>query len=345
MFVDSKEEPIAAARQFINLGFFQAALEVLDQIPQEQKLDGAVIQLKHFIFKSLNPPKSPRKWTVSALESPLYADPSHYHEGGYLKFLFHNISFDFVDQLDLNNIPRHLIVFGSCDHTKNLEYIAKFLRCHTETLVLVNLLDEMYRDRDEIYEYFDLVIRAYHSSHHATSRKVIHVPLGWFQPIRRPLLPPPSVRTYTWSFAGDVKKTFRRQMAERFARVENGFMKTTSGWLSSDQLNYDEYLRLMQESVFVLCPAGWANLESYRIWEALEMGAIPIIETRQGYNHVTRLCGPNPLPAFEDWAEAADFVSAVTPTEMERISLSCRVWWARHKMEMCLKVAEQIERA
>jgi 23S rRNA A2030 N6-methylase RlmJ len=43
-----------------------------------------------------------------------------------------------------------------------------------------------------------------------------------------------------------------------------------------------QYADTMLQSVFALCPKGH-SIEQYRIYEAIEAGAIPVLEDRDGY--------------------------------------------------------------
>jgi hypothetical protein len=47
-------------------------------------------------------------------------------------------------------------------------------------------------------------------------------------------------------------------------------------WMHPDNLSKDEYLKKMLSSIFVPCPDG-INAETFRVYEALDAGCIPIV--------------------------------------------------------------------
>eukprot|EP00049_Salpingoeca_infusionum_P000042 m.36720 g.36720 ORF g.36720 m.36720 type:complete len:182 (+) comp10032_c0_seq2:1405-1950(+) len=47
-------------------------------------------------------------------------------------------------------------------------------------------------------------------------------------------------------------------------------------------LRPEDYARVMQDSVFALCPKGH-SIDQFRLYEAMESGAIPVLENKDGY--------------------------------------------------------------
>ncbi len=78
---------------------------------------------------------------------------------------------------------------------------------------------------------------------------------------------------------------------------------------STEQLNTDEYMRVVLDSVFTLSPAGH-NPECFRMFEAVEAGSIPILthDDLHGSRHPTRFLYrvvPHPCAnALLHWYEA-----------------------------------------
>jgi hypothetical protein len=89
---------------------------------------------------------------------------------------------------------------------------------------------------------------------------------------------------WLYSFIGEANSTVRRAI---FARQHSrGFVRDTSGrhaWelRGSEQVNYKrEFANIIEQSAFVLCPGG-CGPTSYRLFETMEMGRVPVILSDQ----------------------------------------------------------------
>jgi len=73
------------------------------------------------------------------------------------------------------------------------------------------------------------------------------------------------------------------------------------------QLSRKDYLTLIGDSVFTPCPAGSAT-ETFRLYEALELGSIPIIvrPRRAMLNYLERWKG-YPGPVLNSWSEMSEY--------------------------------------
>ncbi len=89
-------------------------------------------------------------------------------------------------------------------------------------------------------------------------------------------------RDLAWVFAGQI--THQRRdwwmltMVDRFMsdRHEKAILIATKAF--TDGVERDEYLNLLGRSRAVVCPSGAASQSSFRVYEALEAGAIPIAD-------------------------------------------------------------------
>jgi len=99
----------------------------------------------------------------------------------------------------------------------------------------------------------------------------------------------------------------------------------------------------MDDSIFVPCPAGWQNLESFRTWEALEAGCIPIVERRPQFDYYAALCEDYPFPSVTDWAEAAP-VLEMSDTDLEALRQRCADWWQERKAALRARIGAALLR-
>src|SRR5437868_14679039 len=65
---------------------------------------------------------------------------------------------------------------------------------------------------------------------------------------------------------------------------------------------------LLSDSTFAPAPMGNVMAETWRFYEALEVGCIPIVERHWRLNYFEDLLGPNPIPTFYSWPSARRFM-------------------------------------
>lgn len=82
-----------------------------------------------------------------------------------------------------------------------------------------------------------------------------------------------------WFFAGQVNHDSRVNMINNVKDIPNGELHISDGFAQG--LSHDEYYRLMERSKIVLCPRGNISPDSFRLYEALEAGCIPIVENHE----------------------------------------------------------------
>ena len=90
-----------------------------------------------------------------------------------------------------------------------------------------------------------------------------------------------SMPTQTWCFAGENKPS-RESFLEEFKELAGGkVILTREGFERDDKkktaLNTHDYCNLLKNSVFAPCPTGWVNIDTYRFYEALHAGCIPVV--------------------------------------------------------------------
>ena len=114
---------------------------------------------------------------------------------------------------------------------------------------------------------------------------VYPLPLGTFRDVNPTLIKPLSERKYDFSFVGQIPDTgtrdcFKRHL-DQIVEKSNGkfkfFVKYTDGF--SQGLEAEEYKEILSESRGSLCPQGAHSDETFRFFESILMGAVPLIES------------------------------------------------------------------
>lgn len=110
-------------------------------------------------------------------------------------------------------------------------------------------------------------------------------------------------RKYVWSFAGTAKKSGRNKTISKLSSLKPNHLHEISFWDAPESLNATEYRDLILDSHFIPSFRGNANLECYRTYEALEAGALPLVQRfshLQKYDLYNAWYKDNPLLLIDD---------------------------------------------
>ena len=89
---------------------------------------------------------------------------------------------------------------------------------------------------------------------------------------------------------------------------------------------------ILSSTEFVPCPNGFVHPETYRVYEALECGCIPIVEN--AYKYYDRLLPNNPFLKVDKWMEAKSIISKWTSEEIKHKREECMSWWKQYKNQI-----------
>ena len=223
---------------------------------------------------------------------------------------------------------------------------------------LIHLSDEHYADDASVYNCANLVLRNYWSRAHASDRCVVGIPLGVMNGFKVEMSPSTFERRYVWSFAGNTQKHSRVEMLAAMSNVEGGHVHATSAInprsLTPEQraaadapLSIEDYAQLLSDTIFAPCPAGWENLDSFRVCEALEAGCIPIVERRPFYDYFRHLFGEHPMLTVTNWNDAPALIASLRkdPGALERRRLACARWWHDYKASLVVTIRDRIRQS
>ncbi len=262
----------------------------------------------------------------------------------WIQFVFGDLIAENVYDGKHEIVRDHCLVIDQYLHARPAAYYRSF---QGKNAFLVHLSDETYEGGYEYYRCFRGVFRNYWSSVFDPAY-VMTFPLGFTQtPLPPGNLPKAHERKYLWSFLGEANKASRPEMLSAMHSIRPQFVYVTDDRGKPQiPLSRSEYQDVLLQSVFVPSPMGNVNLECWRIYEALESGAVPILERRVGLNYFDHLFGPNPLPTFRRWSEARRFVAEIASdtVRMEDFRMGCYAWWQEYKKALKSRIAEFAER-
>jgi GR25 family glycosyltransferase involved in LPS biosynthesis len=241
-----------------------------------------------------------------------------------------------VDHEPLTNTP----IFLFCKPHFS-DYLPVFQRYEATgtPFYAIHLSDEHCNDPVDWYSYSSCkgVVRFYNRSDCLNTPKILTIPLG---PNRWPTVEPvPVDRSVPWSFYG-TKWMNREAALEPWKQIQGGTSAFYNTWADKSQLSAEEYSVVCQSSHFMPCPRG-QNPETFRLYEALEHGAIPILIGEPNDTTFVQMVTANiPVPVFENWSTAVAFAQTllqnpITLAEYHTMMLSKWSVWKKKLAEQC----------
>jgi hypothetical protein len=112
---------------------------------------------------------------------------------------------------------------------------------------------------------------------------------------------------YLASWRGNIKSNpIRIKLLNSLECASDVVMQKTDSWLNHAENEKAEYVRLIKDARFSLCPSGWAPV-SFRIYESMALGRCPVI-----------LADNFVPPAGPDWSKFALFYPENKVTSLYR---------------------------
>ena len=148
-------------------------------------------------------------------------------------------------------------------------------------------------------------------------------------------------RKYIWSFSGTPHGD-RGHMLDVFESIPNNYTRRTKSFDSEDGLRCEKYPQLMGDTQFALVPPGQDSMDSFRMYEALEAGCIPVAlhRTKQlplnpsYWHYIFRGEKEMPFIVADTWEEAYDKVAdMILNQDTEKVRCEIQKFWMRHKEE------------
>jgi hypothetical protein len=140
-----------------------------------------------------------------------------------------------------------------------------------------------------------------------------------------------------WFFAGQVTHERRRACVTALQSIDwGGVIIETKGFCQG--ISRSEYFQMMCRARIVPCPSGPFSQDAARPWEALECGAIPILDdlspTRKEPGFWKYLLGRHPFPVVTDWSTLPALIEKMKKDNLDILARECANWWWAYKVGM-----------
>lgn len=140
-------------------------------------------------------------------------------------------------------------------------------------------------------------------------------------------------KKWLWSFVGQVQNPFRQQCVNTLKKLPDGLLQEVEffGGNGQNAVQYQDYLDIMCQSKYVICPAGSMSVDSFRLYEAMECGAIPITDARsprdsKDFNYWNEVYPRHKVISVNFWDEQAMKAILQMPNDNN--------WWFQYKTEL-----------
>ncbi|TPE48179.1 exostosin family protein [Amaricoccus solimangrovi] len=247
-------------------------------------------------------------------------------ERDWIRFLVNDFSLNETFDLDYSK-PRpgiHVTKYVGEETDRYFEACRKL----GGALLLVHVGDEWFTSNYRSYRHFDGVIRNFPTLL-AKGPGIRSVPLGYYVGTGTPRAPRPAgERTYVWSFLGEIKAS-RQSMVNALSSIGPHFINRNRAAPQDGKRSTDTFDEVMSDTVFAPSPMGTVIVETGRVYEALELGCVPIVEKRFLLDYYREILGDHPIPTFMTWRQAAEYVSRMTRdrARLEDEQARMREWW------------------
>lgn len=178
------------------------------------------------------------------------------------------------------------------------------------------------------------------------SRKVHHrLPTGP-GPNRHLLKSVSHNKTLDWMFAGQVTHERRRDCVKAFRGLPNGVLVETNSFFEQ-KMSQEDYYKTLASAKIIPCPSGASNPDSWRVWEGLESGGIPIVDNKTPWERYPggyweKLFGEKPpFPIVDDWSQAPGLVEDLLVGWDAKAKI-VGDWWMTYKTNLVATLENEI---
>lgn len=262
-------------------------------------------------------------------------------EADWLRFLFRQIQ-DYIDvEFEADKIKTDENTVLICNHAVPYRSVLDKLRAKGKKYTIFLLSDENLIDPCEWLHdpHCVALLRNYVHPNLIGHPKVTTLGLGYKIGFQRELKHCNNDKTTLWSFAGTCHGG-RGEALELFKNFSDGDVHLCSGFNAADGLSTKDYAAMLRRSKYALCPPGQDSMDSFRVYEALEAGCIPVCLKNTGCWHLIPSYWHGvftneqsvPFICENTWEECLIEIEKIEASgEYENVKKQCEQFWSKWK--------------
>tara|TARA_X000000368_G_C22883822_1_gene646529 strand:- start:13 stop:903 length:891 start_codon:yes stop_codon:yes gene_type:complete len=262
-----------------------------------------------------------------------------YHKKNSDKWIYemlNKIDYEVIEdetKLEKNDI---LIIVDSSVEEKHKFYSNLSLIC--SKIFLFHLGDEYgFHNLTPVYNNCNFIWRPFCSNRYFKNERVKCIPIGYKSGV---LNKNKKKRELKWSFAGTPHKSSRHDLLYQLSDIKPFFCHKTEKF-DKKIISLDEMNDVLSSTEFIPCPYGFFHPETYRVYEALECGCIPIVE--EAYQYYDRLFPNNPFIKINKWKDAKLLLQEWDDDRVKEKREECIIWWKNMKKEIQNAIKNKVD--
>jgi hypothetical protein len=279
-------------------------------------------------------------------------DPTTAFEWEWIQYLLHPMKYEVVTDMECN-LMHETPCFVFNHSFRDYESVFEKYESQHIPYGVIHLSDETLGDTCNYLHHVmcRFAIRNYHHPVHSSHPKMKTIGLGWKVGFQPQTTPPGALDHpwYHWCFAGALHNPQRLEALQAFAGVAP-YLCVPAGTTFNSGEGFDTptYRAMFMHSKFAICPIGQGNLDTFRFYEALEAGCIPVVlnaTPEQPYNSLGFVSywhamfpgekGELPWVCGDTWKECSDKVRAILrdPRAYHELRSLSQAFWCKWKMK------------
>ena len=232
---------------------------------------------------------------------------------------------------DTQNLDENesLIIVDHMISTKESFYFD--LSNKVKKIFLIHLGDEGGAEKkDLVYSLCEHIWRTFSLPMFKNFKNVTSIPIGYkCDPIKDKI----NIlkRNYKWSFLGTTHGSSRYDLLNKHKNIMPNFINLTEDFSGKKSMDTNDYYKILNNSIFAPIPHGYFHPETYRLYEALEAGCIPIIENP--FQFFDNFLPNNPLLSVNSWEDSSTIIKKYLENKKDIEILGNKIndWWTQHK--------------
>ena len=232
---------------------------------------------------------------------------------------------------DAQNLDENesLIIVDHMISTKESFYFD--LSNKVKKIFLIHLGDEGGAEKkDLVYSLCEHIWRTFSLPMFKNFKNVTSIPIGYkCDPIKDKI----NIlkRNYKWSFLGTTHGSSRYDLLDKHKNIMPNFINLTEDFSGKKSMDTNDYYKILNNSIFAPIPHGYFHPETYRLYEALEAGCIPIIENP--FQFFDNFLPNNPLLSVNSWEDSSTIIKKYLENKKDIEILRNKIndWWTQHQ--------------
>ena len=271
-------------------------------------------------------------WNTNKNINSFWGNYHFINSTSWIYTIIEQAKYEIIDHVNKIDEKDQLIIIDSQLSIKKELYEKLSKKC--SSIYLIHLGDEGgTEDTNLIYNYCKHVWRTFGLPKYFNNDKITCIPIGYksgpnFQ--NKEIIK----RNFLWSFMGTIHGASRYDLIHQNQNLKPNFINKTSSFASGESLNSEKYYEIMYDSIFIMVPHGYIHPESYRLYEALEAGCVPIIENP--HNFYDNFLLKNPLIKINLWKESSEIIKKLfnDKNKLKEKSDEINLWWKNYKKNL-----------